>query len=57
MLKYKWKDGLYLTVVKEETGFHISVINDKNEEVDGYVNPFSTFKDAKTACEILSSEI
>ena len=52
--KLQWKEGLYLTVSEEKTGFHISVINDKNEEVDGYVDPFSNVKDAEIACKILS---
>jgi len=54
MTIYEFKNGLYLTVIEEDTGFYISIINDKNEEVDGYVNPFSTLKDAENACEIIS---
>lgn len=53
--KLQWKEGLYLTVSEEKTGFHISVINDKGEEVDGYVDPFTNLKDAETACRVLAS--
>lgn len=49
------KEGLYLTVSEEQTGFHISVINEENEEIDGYVDPFTNLKDAETACGILAS--
>lgn len=55
--KLRWKEGLYLTVSEEKTGFHISVINEKGEEVNGYINPFTNLKDAETACGILASVI
>ena len=53
--KLQWKEGLYLTVSEEKTGFHISVMNNKGEEVDGYVDPFTNREDAETACRILSN--
>jgi hypothetical protein len=50
----KLRKGLYLTVSEEKTGFHISVINDRGDEVDGFVDPFTNLKDAETACGILA---
>lgn len=54
MKKIKRNDGLFLTVSEEKTGFYISVVNEQNEEVDGYLDPFTNLKDAETACKLLT---
>lgn len=54
MKKFNRDDGLFYTVVEEDTGFRISLVNDKGKELDGFTDTFTNIEDAETACKIIA---
>jgi len=57
MKKIALNNELFLTVVEEADGFHISVVDENDNEVNGFVDSFTNLKDAETACAILANVI